>query len=152
MKVSLISTVLRASLLAIVLTSCSMRPRHPIKQTLGPSYVTVCYMLSHKAHFVGKQVRVRGIYKTDHMTYAFFKDRHNSAKSCPLGDIIQGGYELKEQSASAKQFFSIGNKRCNDANVSSCVQKAYVDFIGIVKNGDEGIYLQLLRVTHFKYY
>ena len=133
------------ALLAAATTSCASSPATIGIDALGNTneYVSVCTVKASPSTYIGKVVRIRALYKTDMMYYAYLQSPEckDSPRSIGVDHPI---HTHGDESVDA--FFLLERSGCRTSTV--CPIEFFMDVDLLVKQTDAGLMVEFKHV-HF---
>jgi hypothetical protein len=126
----------------------------PLKATQGyldshdVTYVKVCIVRHAPHEFVGKVIRFRAMYKSDHMFYAFISD-----SACSKQKTINVAAQIRTHGDnSVTRFFKDENERCNKNKAIVCPIVADMDVEALVSQTSDGsLLVEFKRVMRYRF-
>ena len=104
----------------------------------------ICEIRKNTAIYVGKLVRVHGVYKTDHSFYSFIVDE--SCSSMKIINVVDAFHSSGDKSV--MDFFKHEKDVCPDSGPSVCPTETEVDAVAkVCKQPDGKLLLDLKKVV-----
>ena len=124
--------------LTILLAGCAGNLHSTTLEERAP--ISVCDVTSNSAHYIGKPLKLRANYSSDHQHGEVFWD-----SSCS-GKVTHGGYEIKNRDPSVDAFYDSDSKNCK--NSLACPAKPQVVVAGTIKSDVDGLYINITKFLH----
>src|SRR5687768_9636196 len=96
-----------------LVASCAARNSSQVSMDSAP-VVRICQIRENPHAYIGRLVRIKATYETDHLTYGFLKD-----ETCEAGGTMEVS-SAPSGDKSVKDFFSAADSKCVGARVHMC--------------------------------
>ncbi|MBS0227521.1 MAG: hypothetical protein JSS23_02375 [Proteobacteria bacterium] len=137
--------VLSVFILSIGLFGCANHPKRVAGLTVRISgMVSICELRASRSSFIGRTVRIRGIFESDGMTFSYLRDQDCGAES---NTIRVSSLGISSGDASVAEFIARKRDVCAQTDRGYCAGGFLMDVLGVVtENRDGFLQIDLLHV------
>ena len=105
---------------------------------------SICEIRSQRSKFVGHTIRIRGVLKSDGMTYTYLQDKSCGAER---NTIWLSSFSVPTGDATVRKFFDRRRSDCERRGNGYCSAGFFMDVSGVISEDEEGsLQIELMHI------